>query len=154
MDFSSGNLPCLPESSPTAGLVDSQMTGDSHDSLRTNASSLGIAEVQEQHTSLVIDSIRGRVQDLVQKINDRRTSDQKEVDDFEEQLVTRVREMTQQMKEGLYTVYEENTSVMQTKLQELSEVLDNCTKLNEELMEANQALSRLREGLPIYQTPE
>lgn len=58
------------------------------------------------------------------------------------------------MKEHMYTVYEDNGNEMQVKLQELSEVLESCTKLNNELLEANQALASLRDGLAISQTSE
>lgn len=60
--------------------------------------------------------------------------------------------MCQQMKENMYKVYEDNSDEMQVKLQELSEVLETCTKLNRELLEATQALACLREGLIISQT--
>lgn len=53
------------------------------------------------------------------------------------------------MKEHMYTVYEKNSNEMQVKLQELTEVLESCTKLNSELLEASQALRSLREGLAI-----
>lgn len=53
------------------------------------------------------------------------------------------------MKEHMYTVYEKNSNEMQVKLQELTEVLESCTKLNSELLEASQALRGLREGLAI-----
>lgn len=62
--------------------------------------------------------------------------------------------MCQQMKELMYSVYEENSNKMEGKLQELFEVLERCTKLNKELVEAKQALSGLREALAISQTPE
>jgi len=65
-----------------------------------------------------------------------------------------VTEMCQQMKEHMYTVYEENSGEMQVKLQELSEVLESCSKLNQELLEASQALARLREGLDNSQKSE
>lgn len=58
------------------------------------------------------------------------------------------------MKEHMYAVYEANSNEMQVKLQELSEVLESCSKLSEELMEASQALTGLREGLAISQTSE
>lgn len=51
-------------------------------------------------------------------------------------------------------VYEENSNEMQVKLQELSEVLESCTKLNKELLEASRALTHLREGLAISQTSD
>lgn len=43
---------------------------------------------------------------------------------------------------------------MQVKLQEVSEVLESCTKLNQELLEASQALTGLREALAISQSSE
>ncbi|XP_060882617.1 synaptonemal complex central element protein 2 [Labrus mixtus] len=92
-----------------------------------------------------IGEISRRAQELVLKINDSRTSDQKVMDSFQEKLVEKVTEM----KEHMYTVYEENSNVMQVKLQELSEVLESCTKLKKELIEASQGLARLREGLAI-----
>lgn len=54
----------------------------------------------------------------------------------------------------MYTLYEDNSNEMQVKLQELTEVLESCTKLNKELMEASQALAGLREGLAISQMSE
>lgn len=62
--------------------------------------------------------------------------------------------MCQQMKEDMYTVYENNSSEMQVKLQELTQVLESCAKLNSELTEANWALGSLRGGLAINQTSE
>lgn len=53
------------------------------------------------------------------------------------------------MKENMYTVYEDNSNEMQTKLKELSKVLDNCTRLHQDLMEAAQALSGLRASIGI-----
>ena len=54
----------------------------------------------------------------------------------------------------MYAVYEVNSHDMKVKLQELSEVLESCTKLTEELQEASQALAGLRKGLGLVQTPE
>lgn len=54
----------------------------------------------------------------------------------------------------MYTVYEENSDEMQVKLQELSKVLESCSKLNRELLEAAQALAFLREGLAMSQRSE
>uniref|UniRef100_A0A3P8TNW2 Synaptonemal complex central element protein 2 n=1 Tax=Amphiprion percula TaxID=161767 RepID=A0A3P8TNW2_AMPPE len=98
-----------------------------------------------------IEDISRRAQEMVEKINHSRTSDQKVMDSFEEKLLDKVREMCQQMKGHMYTVYEENSDEMQVKLQELSEVLESCTKLNSELLEATRALTHLREGLAISQ---
>uniref|UniRef100_A0A3Q0RJE2 Synaptonemal complex central element protein 2 n=1 Tax=Amphilophus citrinellus TaxID=61819 RepID=A0A3Q0RJE2_AMPCI len=101
-----------------------------------------------------IDDISKRAQELVEKINHNRTSDQNMIDSFQEMLIEKVTEMCQQMKEHMYTVYEENSDNMQVKLQELSEVLESCTKLSHELLEASRALASLREGLAISQEIE
>lgn len=53
------------------------------------------------------------------------------------------------MKEGMYTVYEDNSNEMHVKLKELSKVLESCTRLHQELMEATQALSGLRVTIGI-----
>ncbi|XP_074484942.1 synaptonemal complex central element protein 2 [Sebastes fasciatus] len=153
MDFFLEDLPSTSQSTPKRGQEESQMTEDS-DSSRGKSSSMSMTEGQEQHTSSSIDDISRRVQELVEKINDSRTSDQKVLDSFQKKLVEKVTEMCQQMKEHMYTVYEENSTEMQVKLQELSEVLESCAKLNSELIEANGALASLRGGLAISQTPE
>lgn len=69
-------------------------------------------------------------------------------------ILCQVTETCLLMKEHMYTVYEDNGNEMQVKLQELSEVLESCTKLNNELLEANRALASLREGLAVSQTSE
>ncbi|XP_037621601.1 synaptonemal complex central element protein 2 [Sebastes umbrosus] len=153
MDFFFEDLPSTSQSTPKRGHEESQLTEDS-DSSRGKSSSVSMTEGQEQHTSSSIDDISRRVQELVEKINDSRTGDQKVLDSFQEKSVKKVTEMCQQMKEHMYTVYEENSTEMQVKLQELSEVLESCTKLNSELIEANGALASLRGGLAISQTPE
>ncbi|XP_067440160.1 synaptonemal complex central element protein 2 isoform X1 [Thunnus thynnus] len=155
MDLFFESLPSTSQSSPENGHEDSQMTEDTdHDSSRGTSLSVSMTEIQEQHTSSSIDYVSRRVQELVEKINDSRTSDQRVMDSFQEKLVEKVKEICQQMKEHMYTVYEENSNEMQVKLQELTEVLENCTKLNNELLEANQALASLREGLAISQTSD
>ncbi|XP_075320386.1 synaptonemal complex central element protein 2 [Odontesthes bonariensis] len=113
-----------------------------------------MTDIQEQHSSSSIDDISRRAQELVENINHSRTSDQKVMDNFQEKIVEKVTETCQQMKEHMYTVYEENSGEMQVKLQELSEVLESCSKLNQELLEASQALAGLREGLGSSQKSE
>jgi hypothetical protein len=43
---------------------------------------------------------------------------------------------------------------MQTKLEELSGVLERCSQLNEDLLGARQALKGLSQGLALSLTPE
>ncbi|CAK6962917.1 synaptonemal complex central element protein 2 isoform X2 [Scomber scombrus] len=155
MEFFFDSLPSTSQSSPDNGREDSQMTEDTdHDSSRETSLSVSMTENQEQNTSSSIDDVSTRVQKLVEKINHSRTSDQKVMDNFQEKLVEKVKDICQQMKEHMYMVYEENSNEMQVKLQELSEVLESCTKLNKELLEASRALAHLREGFAISQTSD
>ena len=63
-------------------------------------------------------------------------------------------EFSQEMKEHMYAVYEDNSCDMQTKLEELSGVLERCSQLNEDLLGARQALKGLSQGLALSLTPE
>uniref|UniRef100_A0AAX7TCL3 Synaptonemal complex central element protein 2 n=1 Tax=Astatotilapia calliptera TaxID=8154 RepID=A0AAX7TCL3_ASTCA len=92
------------------------------------------------------DDISRKAQELVEKINQSRISNQKMIDSFQETLVEKVTDLCMQMKEHMYRVFEENSDRMQVNLQELQEVLDSCTKFSHELLEANRALACLREG--------
>ncbi|KAI4833134.1 hypothetical protein KUCAC02_016050 [Chaenocephalus aceratus] len=125
MDFYFDDLPSTSQSTPKSGQEDSQMTEDTdNESPRGKSSSLSMTDIQEQNTS------------------------------SKDKLVAKVTEMCQQMKEHLFTVYEENSNEMQLKLLELSEVLESCTKLNSELLEASHALAGLRGALAISKTSE
>uniref|UniRef100_A0A4W5MMW2 Synaptonemal complex central element protein 2 n=1 Tax=Hucho hucho TaxID=62062 RepID=A0A4W5MMW2_9TELE len=97
-----------------------------------------------------IDDIGKKVQDLVGKINDSRTMDQKIMDNFQDKLVEKVGEICGQMKEHMYTVYEENSHAMQATLQELTLVLESCSRLNTELHTVSQALAGLNRGLTLH----
>ncbi|XP_069022059.1 synaptonemal complex central element protein 2 [Embiotoca jacksoni] len=156
MDFSFEDLPSASQSTPKKDRGDSQTATEDvdGDSSREKSSNMSMNESQELHNSSSIDDISRRVQELVENINRSRSRDQEEMDGFQEKLVEKVTEMCQQMKGHMYTVYEENSDEMQVKLQELSQVLDSCTKLNHELLEASRALACLREGLTVSEAPE
>ncbi|XP_059195672.1 synaptonemal complex central element protein 2 [Centropristis striata] len=166
MDFFFDDLPSTSTSTPNNRHDDSLMTGDTdQDSSREKSSSTNMPESAEQQLRMEgtvlyatepssADDISGKVQELVEKINNHRASDQKVMDTFQEKLIERVTEMCQQMKEHMYTVYEDNSEKMQVKLQELQEVLRSCTKLQDELIEASRALASLRGGLAISRASE
>ncbi|CAL8269687.1 unnamed protein product [Gadus morhua 'NCC'] len=101
-----------------------------------------------------IDDISAKVQYMVARINDRRANDQKVMESFQETLAEKVTEFSQEMKEHMYAVYEDNSCDMQTKLEELSGVLERCSQLNEDLLGARQALKGLSQGLALSLTPE
>ncbi|KAM4750209.1 synaptonemal complex central element protein 2 [Anableps anableps] len=155
MDFFFDDLPSTSLSTPKKGHGDSLMLEDTDcDLSRNKSSSVSMTEIQEQHSNSYIDDISKKAQEMVEKINHERTRDQEMMDSFQKKLTEKVTEMCQLMKEHMYTIYERNSNEIQVKLQELSEVLENCSKLNHELLEASQALACLRDGLDINQRSE
>ncbi|CAL1602016.1 unnamed protein product [Knipowitschia caucasica] len=90
-----------------------------------------------------LDDIRSKVEQLVERINTSRSSDQKEIDTYQKELSDKLLDMCQSMKDQLFTVYEDNNVKIEEKLAELSEILSNCDQLYHELLEATQALSHL-----------
>lgn len=58
-----------------------------------------------------------------------------------------VREVCQQVKEQMYSSYEEHGRWMEANLQELSEVLERSSQLSIELQGASQTLSAINNSL-------
>uniref|UniRef100_A0A674EEW5 Synaptonemal complex central element protein 2 n=1 Tax=Salmo trutta TaxID=8032 RepID=A0A674EEW5_SALTR len=143
------NVSC-PQVDPDEGL------GTDHDSTSERSSSMTMStdESQEHQISSRIDDIGKKVQDLVGKINDSRTMDQTIMDNFQDKLVEKVGEICGQMKEHMYTVYEENSHAMQATLQELTLVLESCSRLNTELHTVSEALAGLNRGLTLHRSTE
>ncbi|XP_054897591.1 synaptonemal complex central element protein 2 [Poeciliopsis prolifica] len=155
MDFFFDDLPSSSLSTPKKGHEDSLMVEDTDcDLSRNKSSSVSMTEIQERRSSSYIDEISKRAQEMVEKINQERTRDQEMMESFQKQLTEKVAEMCQLIKEEMFTIYELNSNEIQVKLQELSEVLEKCSKLEHELLEASQALSCLKDGLDINQRPE
>ncbi|GAA6105246.1 synaptonemal complex central element protein 2 [Tachysurus ichikawai] len=99
-----------------------------------------------------IDEIGKKAQDLIERINQSRTMDQKLMNSFEEKLMKKVSEMCQQVKEQMFAYYEKHSQGMETKLSELTEVLERSSQLSMELQGASQTLAAINKGL--QQTPE
>ncbi|XP_061844203.1 synaptonemal complex central element protein 2 isoform X1 [Nerophis lumbriciformis] len=166
MDFFFDELPL--HSTQKVGCADPQMVKETEP-----GPSVSRPDIQEENSNSIVNDISTRVQDLVQKVHDRRTSDQKEIEDFQETILEKVltkkkscvavdskiyqgglpkvTEMCQQMKQDMYIAYEENSVVMEVKLQELTEVLERCSVLQNELLEASSVLANIRENLAIDQ---
>ncbi|XP_058230782.1 synaptonemal complex central element protein 2 [Hemibagrus wyckioides] len=98
-----------------------------------------------------IDEIGKKAQDLIEKINQNRTMDQKLMNSFEEKLMNKVSEVCQQMKEQMFEYYEKHSRGIETKLAELTEVLERSSQLGTELQEASQTLAAINKVL--QQTP-
>ncbi|KAI4876957.1 hypothetical protein NFI96_019070, partial [Prochilodus magdalenae] len=94
-----------------------------------------------------IDEIGKKAQDLIERINQRRAMDQKVLNSFEEKLMGKVSEMCQQLKEQMFKYYDEHSRVMETRLTELSEVLERSSQLSMELQGASQTLGAINKGL-------
>ncbi|KAF4092703.1 hypothetical protein AMELA_G00023930 [Ameiurus melas] len=117
--------------------------------------SLPMNEVDESVVSTPIntriDEIGKKAQDLIERINQNRAMDQKLMNSFEEKLMKKVSEMCQQMKEQMFEYYEKHSREMETKLTDLSEVLERSSQLSMELQGASQTLAAINKGL--QQTP-
>ncbi|KAG5832836.1 synaptonemal complex central element protein 2 isoform X2 [Anguilla anguilla] len=99
-----------------------------------------------------VDQIGRRAQDLVEKINKRRATDQEVMHDFQEKLTKKVSEVCQQVKEQMFSSYEANGRLMESRLLELSEVLGRSSQLIADLQGASQTLAAINKGL--CKTPE
>ncbi|XP_038163217.1 synaptonemal complex central element protein 2 [Cyprinodon tularosa] len=155
MDFFYNDLPSTSSSTLKEGQEDTQMLKDTDSDLsRKTSSNVWISESEEEQSSSYIDDINKKAQEMVEKINLSRTRDEEMIDSFQEKLIEKVTEMCQLMREQMYKIYEKNSSEFQRKLQSLTEVVDNCSKLNYDLLEASQALACLRSGLDIDQGSE
>ncbi|XP_071387364.1 synaptonemal complex central element protein 2 [Centroberyx affinis] len=98
-----------------------------------------------------IDEIGKRAQDLIERINQSRAMDQEIMASFENELLSKVNEVCQQVKEQMFSSYEEHGRGMEASLQELSEVLERSSQLSMELQGVSQTLSAINTGL--LQTP-
>ncbi|XP_048847778.1 synaptonemal complex central element protein 2 isoform X3 [Brienomyrus brachyistius] len=97
--------------------------------------------------SLRIDEIGKKTQDLIEKINESRAVDQEIMNSFQEKLMDKVSEVCQQVQGQMFSTYEENSRLMEDRLRELSEVLDQSSQLSAELQSASLTLVAISKGL-------
>ncbi|CAL8302529.1 unnamed protein product [Merluccius merluccius] len=98
-----------------------------------------------------VDELGRRAQELVERINQSRDEDQEIICSFQDQLLSKVGEVCQQVKEQLFSSYEEQSQGMEEQLQELSRVLERSSQLSCELQDVSNTLSVINTGL--LQTP-
>ncbi|XP_055077431.1 synaptonemal complex central element protein 2 [Periophthalmus magnuspinnatus] len=137
--FFDAELPCTSSALPNPEAQTTQFSG--HLS-KGDSSSITDGPSSENNS---VEKIRNKVEELVERINTSRASD-KEMDSYQKKLSDKLSEMCQQLKDHLYSVYEDNSRKIEGKLTELSEILNNCQRLNQDLQEATQALSHLRDS--------
>ncbi|KAL1005808.1 hypothetical protein UPYG_G00064230 [Umbra pygmaea] len=138
------NVSC-PQIDPNVGL------GTDQDSPYERFSNRTIDESQEHQISSRIDDIGKKVQDLVGNINESRTMDLKIMDNFRDKVSEKVGEICGQMKEHMYSLYDETSCAMQATIHELTTVLESCRQLTTELQAVSQALTELNKGLAAEQ---
>ncbi|XP_036379678.1 synaptonemal complex central element protein 2, partial [Megalops cyprinoides] len=102
--------------------------------------------------SLRINEIGKKAQDLVEKINEHRAMDQEIMNTFQDKLTQKVAEVCQRVKEQMFSSYEGNSRVIESRLVELSAVLERSSQLISELQDASQTLAAINMGL--RQLPE
>ncbi|XP_056306135.1 synaptonemal complex central element protein 2 [Danio aesculapii] len=98
-------------------------------------------------TNSPIDDIGKKAHDLIESINERRALDQHVMTSFEEQLIKKVTEMCQQVKDQMFKYYEEHSQGIENSITELSEVLERSSQLSMELQGASQTLAIINKGL-------
>ncbi|XP_031683526.1 synaptonemal complex central element protein 2-like isoform X1 [Oncorhynchus kisutch] len=101
----------------------------------------------EEATTVLSSTIGKKAQDLIERINQSRAMDQEIMTTFENKLMNKVSEVCQQVKEQMFSSYEEHGRGMEANLQELSEVLERCSQLSMELQGASQTLSTINNSL-------
>ncbi|KAJ7992698.1 hypothetical protein DPEC_G00281380 [Dallia pectoralis] len=105
----------------------------------------------EETTSFILSSsieeIGKKAQDLIQRINQSRAMDQEFMTSFDNKLINKVNEVCQQVKEQMFSSYDEHGRGMEANLQELSEVLERSSRLSMELQGASQTLSNINKSL-------
>ncbi|XP_066566478.1 synaptonemal complex central element protein 2 [Amia ocellicauda] len=99
-----------------------------------------------------MEEIGKKAQDLIEKIYENRRVGEDCMSSFQDQLMTKVKDLCRQVNEHMFAVYEENSKLIEEKLQELSEVLQRCSLLNADLQRASQTLVAINKGL--YDQPE
>ncbi|KAM9473710.1 synaptonemal complex central element protein 2 isoform 2-T2 [Salvelinus alpinus] len=97
--------------------------------------------------SSTIEEIGKKAQDLIERINQSRAMDQEIMTTFENKLMNKVSEVCQQVKEQMFSSYEEHGRGMEANLQELSEVLERSSQLSMELQGASRTLSAINNSL-------
>ncbi|XP_023692017.2 synaptonemal complex central element protein 2 isoform X3 [Paramormyrops kingsleyae] len=111
------------------------------------SSFLSLDESHDQKTSSRIDEMGKKTQDLIEKINESRAVDQEIMNSFQEKLMDKVSEVCQQVQGQMFSTYEENSRLMEDRLRELSEVLDQSSRLSAELQSASLTLVAISKGL-------
>ncbi|XP_067089763.1 synaptonemal complex central element protein 2 [Osmerus mordax] len=94
-----------------------------------------------------IEEIGMRAQNLVERINQSRATDQEIMTSFENKLMSKVSEVCLQVKEQMFRSYDEHGRVMEGRLKELSEVLARSSQLSTELQGASHTLTAINMGL-------
>ncbi|XP_059900172.1 synaptonemal complex central element protein 2 [Gadus macrocephalus] len=94
-----------------------------------------------------VDELGRRAQELVERINQSRDRDQEIICSFQDQLLSKVGDVCQQVKEQLFSSYEEQGQGLEQQLQELSRVLERSSSLSTELQDVSTTLSVINTGL-------
>uniref|UniRef100_A0A8C7VQS7 Synaptonemal complex central element protein 2 n=1 Tax=Oncorhynchus mykiss TaxID=8022 RepID=A0A8C7VQS7_ONCMY len=115
---------------------------------RRNVHNSTSSELPGEETTTVLSSTIGKkAQDLIERINQSRAMDQEIMTTFENKLMNKVSEVCQQVKEQMFSSYEEHGCGMEANLKELSEVLERSSQLSMELQGASQTLSAINNSL-------
>ncbi|XP_063787338.1 synaptonemal complex central element protein 2 [Pseudophryne corroboree] len=87
-----------------------------------------------------VEGLQSHAQSLIDKINERRSKDQAIMKSFNTNLTTKVAEVTQCLEDRMYQLYEQNNTLLQVRLQELTGLIDRIGQLQAELKKVCQTV--------------
>ncbi|KAM9313323.1 synaptonemal complex central element protein 2 [Gastrophryne carolinensis] len=96
-----------------------------------------------------VEALQDRAQALIDKINEKRGKDQTLMKNFNTSLSMKVAELSQCLEEQMYQVYQKNNTLMQAKLQELTQIIDRIGQLQVELKQVCHTLMTIYKDLGL-----
>ncbi|XP_068128288.1 synaptonemal complex central element protein 2 [Hyperolius riggenbachi] len=96
-----------------------------------------------------VEALQDRAQSLIDKINEKRAKDQIVMKNFKANLNMKVAEMTQILEDRMYQQYEKNNNVLQAKLKELTEVIEDISHLQESLKQVCHTITTVYNDLGL-----
>ncbi|XP_066468788.1 synaptonemal complex central element protein 2 [Tiliqua scincoides] len=96
-----------------------------------------------------IENLQERTQQLIEKINENRKKDHMLMNNFRESLLMKVSSLAEKLEEKVFPVYDHHNSLIQDKLQELSEIMERIRQIETELKEVCHTVEMLYKDLCV-----
>ncbi|XP_040197990.1 synaptonemal complex central element protein 2 [Rana temporaria] len=97
----------------------------------------------------IVEALHLRAQTLIDKINQKRSNDQTLMEEFKNSLTLKVEVLCKSLEEKMHEQFEQNTMHLQAKVQELTDVMQRISHLQEELRHVCKTLTTVYEDLGL-----